>query len=251
MSDNKDPSKEGSPSNEVIDLSSTYSILDDVSKIPSKESNVITPSHKAKCNVIDDISKAIASRSFSAMCPQVDNHFDLTDPSGMQSIVTPTKESEPKLNNDVETELMKETLLTCPPDITNIPTHSLVENDSYYLSKPLLKEMKHRLFNDTFIDFFSELKKQDKKEKLRMELLKVRITDHDDVSYAYYLIIYTKNRQQHNIVFEMYDQYDRSLIPTLIVTTDICYENLYDEDDRYDREVMSLVSVDSNFERLL
>ena len=123
-------------------------------------------------NIIDDISKAIASRSFSSLYNEVNVHVDLTCPEDKQPIVTPSKKSGQHLDNDLINQSLNGTCINSSPDSTKTQTHSLVENHSYYLNTPLLKEMKDKSFNDTFIDFFSELKKQDKKEKLEWSCLR-------------------------------------------------------------------------------
>ena len=94
---------------------------------------------------------------------------------------------------------------------------SYVTKDPYYKSNPILKEMFNQLFNDHFLEFYDYLKNC--KGSL-MELLKVRVIEHNIVAHKQSLICYATDRDQYNKIYDHFSTLNRSNIPHFIVTSD-------------------------------
>ena len=95
-----------------------------------------------------------------------------------------------------------------------------------------------------FYDYLKEYK------GVLLELLKVRVTDHD-VTYQSSFVWYTTNRDEYNQIYNHFCTYDREYIPHFIVSTDTSYYNIYEDDDFTDREVISSLGLQDDFNSLM
>ena len=221
------------PASQVIDLCTPCDEQYDSNSSNINDVVVVTPHRKKKYSYIDDITTAISRPSYSAMYPDESSNEDVEIVEDVNTVVTPNK------CNDDCTNQMTSTHPNLSP---------LIIKDSYYRNNPILAEMGDKIFNDTFTEFYAKLEQY---SKIGIDLIKIRMTEHDVVSYVYSLICYTKSKKESDAIYDLFCKFDRSYMPIVIVTNASSYYAIYEDDDGTDREIVTELKLENEFKRLL
>ena len=120
--------------------------------------------------------------------------------------------------------------------------------DSYYANNPIFAEICDKIFNYTFVEFYAKLNQF---SKLSLELLEIRLIEHDIVFYVYSIIYYTQCRKQEDEIYDLFCKFERSYFPYVMVTYTSSYGGIYDGDDGTDHEIVATLNIDDEFKRLL
>ena len=239
------------PSANIIDLCTQENINETIDLSTTDEIQPVTPCRNPPYNVVNDIQAAIAKPSFSAMYPIDDGSTNTSnDPS--LSVITPLVDKYLQDDDDKSDEISSEKRnISFDLGNTNESDSNtlLITKQKIYQSNPILKELYGKIFNKHFLNFYDYLKKF---KGILLELLKVRVTYHGvDVTYKSSLVCYTTNKNQYDQIYDQFCTYDREYIPHFIVSTDTSYYNIYEDDDFTDREVISSLGLQDDFNSLM
>ena len=155
MSSDDSSSSKLEVSKEIIDLCCTEEFPKNDNSF-TNEVEIVTPNKSANYHVINDIQKAIAASTFSAMYPD-----EFQDKS--QSIVTPHQQvtNVHNSNGDATNDFMLGLeFLDLSQDFEDTHTdqhcvqfNQFCEKDEYYQSTPLFRALHDRIFNPQFLEF--------------------------------------------------------------------------------------------------
>ena len=248
MSSDDSSSSKLEVSKEIIDLCCTEEFPKNDNSF-TNEVEIVTPNKSANYDVVNDIQKAIAASTFSAMYP------DEFQDKG-QTIVTPHQQVT---NGDTTNKSMLGLgFLDLSQDFEDSHTdqhqhcvqfNQYCEKDEYYQSTPLFRALHDRIFNPQFLEFFMSL--QNSKPPYP-ELLKVRVIEHDITEIEYVLMCYTRDRSDYNTTYNRYCEFDRDKIPKVVITSASSYYDVY-EDDHFGaiRDILHSIQLKDEFVSLM
>ena len=140
-----------------------------------------------------DVQTAIGQSLFSAMYPEEIDHKK-TSNNIIQSVITLLVDQhlENEASNTDELNPQCRNLRDKLESFNKIESRSsYVTKDPYYTSNPILKERYSKVFNNHFLEFYDYLKNC---KGTLLELLKVRVTEHDVVSHKFGMVCHITSK---------------------------------------------------------